>query len=660
MIRLRLANAVPINAVNLAYVYAPAFTVKDNVRLADLSHTRVENLVCGGEIMADLNGIVDTADLELSYRSILDPEVQTPVMLFFRYRIGGGTYSVYSLAADPADLALSRSVIKRELVILDRNDDQIDIDFDLDIVATDGSTGYTVDILINSRQTEDQTFKVKYSAKAGATITPNRIEVINASSDLTTGVEYTMQEEDDGFSIQGLASSYWAPGIGVFYYGANPTGDVETLTVGSPIIRVTDDAAATHDVLYVGRTVDEVVADLNELALSEYKFVALSPCTSMPELTADTYAPTAAGTIIRLDDVVHVRYNEEIKISALKPYNDPTSKAWWPRINPGQFLTTGHCSGTGVHYLFAIPEYTGQAWSSVYGAPYRDIVDDTPEFIGPKILKLNRRSIKSGTIVLHEQGRDVSSKIQDIDLLNGVVFLTSQVRVGITADYTFEERSFVYHGIDLNPNELHNPDIIGKYVGVYLTPYKILSATIPQTFTTCVRHIVMDNYGDVVNGVTGVLFDDGSNPYAFLLGVYRSTLQADPNDIKLVDTRSRGGGLSEDIKSTDEPESAFYYDIGGSGEPFQDKGSVVVGIPNNLLGTGRLNVRMPIPAPQTGYMTPVGRLSYDYIQEAVDRHAGAGKLCILWPKNNLNANATGHVGSGSAPVDWPHPWNYAE
>jgi len=641
MIRLRLGKKVPRNAVNMAYIYGPGFTVEDNLALLDLSHERPENLCAtGGMTVVDLSAsdVVDTRDILISDRSILHRNLNRPTPLFYVHRIGGGTYSVRSLTAVAIDFDDARDEIRKSMVILDRNDDPLDdLDWDINVTANDGSDGFTVDLYLARRQAEDETFKVKYDAKSGATTLPNHIEVINADQDLNEGVDYTLSEQSAGYSIQGLASSSWAPGLGIFYTGTNPAGFV---TVTATQVQLRDDLGVVHTVTYTGRTIAETAADINELNLTEYWAVALSESTTT-RLVAGNYAPVSQGTVIRLSQMVHIKYNEETKIRLLRPYNDPPIRPWYPRINPGEFLQDGVVDSKPVKLLFAIPEYDDQTWSYAYGQPWRDKVDDLPEVLDSKIIKLSRAPVKSGTLKLYEGEKDVSSIVQDIDLLNGIVFLNERPRSEMTADYTYEEQNYLYTDLDVNTNSLHNPSVFGKYIGIYVTPYKILAsdAGLQQTFTGSVRHVIRDTYSEVVQAVQNVKYDDGSDPNAFLLGVMRSSLVTDLDEVKIVDTRTRGGGLEEDVTETDEPESDFYWDIGNwGGKPFQDKGSIVIGIPSNVIGTGQPSLRSSIPIDPSGYFDPTGKLGTQFIQSVVDKHIAAGHLGIVWPRTGLVRN----------------------
>lgn len=644
MIRLRLGARVPPNAANLAYVYAPSFTVEDNLSLIDLSYTRPENISAfGGVVVVDLTSAthVETEDVVLSSRSVLSRNVSVPVHLFYKYRIGRGTYYVYSKAADETDTGAARAELQRSLFLLDRNDNRLEgLDWDINVVGTDGQDGFLVDLYLSRRPKPNETFKVKFDAQNISTnqITTNHIEVINASPESEGGVNFTLNQQTNGFTISGLdAATDYAPAVGAFYNGSNPSGSI---TVTSTQFQVLGDDTTTYYVTYTGKTVAKVVAELNELNLEEYQFTQLSPATSF-RMNTGTFNPQSYGLSMYMDEIVHIKYNEETRIRLLKPYRDPTSKPWYPRVDVGQFLQDYAGTGGASKVLFGVPEYSGQTWSYTYGSPWRDMTNDQPVILGEKMLGLRRAPVNYNSVKLYQDGREITGAIQDIDTYNGVVFLSQKLKTEVVADYAYQERTYVYTGVDLNTTSLHSPNLFGKYIGVYATPYKILGSAWTQTFSTCIRHVVRDTYNEVVEAVDGVLFDDSTDPEAFLLGVFRPVLVADTDEIEIVDTRVRGGGIMDGIEETDEPESAFYWDIGRwGGKPFQDKGSLIVGVPANMIGTGSSSIRASIPIAPTGFYAPTGKLSREFIQRAVDRHAAGGHLAVLWQRRELNATGS--------------------
>lgn len=662
MIRARIVNKVPRNAVNIAYIFSPPFTPNDNISLQDLSYERPENIVTrGGDVVVPLSGAlnrVETDNVTLSRRSVLRRDTLRPIPLYYKYQL---PYSVYSRTSGTIVNKAVETDIRQEITLLDRNNEPItNLDWDLEVSATDGAGGYTTTLYLPRRQTEDETFKVKYHAKSGVTLYPNHIDVINATPELTINVDYTLQEEADGFSIQGLdAALNAAPGIGIFYKGTGASGVV---TVSATNITFPRDGGGTDTYTLAGKSINDLVIEINEAGLAAWFVVALSEC-SVATLATGSTTVYPRGATVTLPGYTHAKYQEEVKMRVLGPYNDPTTMPWYPRIDPGQFLVDGTIGAVAVKFLYGVPEYATQAGSFTHNRPYRDKVNDTPRIIGPRMLQVSRYPLKSSTITLYAKGKSANSDIDDIDLLNGIIFLNVDAVRSYTADYTYEERSYVYVGIDLNTTALHNRDIFGKYIGIYATPYKILSATIPQTFTTCIHHVVRDTYAEVVSAVAAVQYDDGSDPQAFLLGILRPVLTADLDAVKIADTRVFGGGLEEGIESTDEPETDFYSDIGRfDGEPFQDKGSVIVGVPSNVLGTGMPRIAASIPIPTTGYTNPVGTFSQDDILRASEEHLGAGRMAMIWSRTGLYVNPTGHIGTTVTPagIGWTYPWGHAD
>ena len=628
----------------MAYVYAPSFTVEDNLSLIDLSYTRAENIAAfGGVVVVDLatSNLVNTQDVTISNRSILSRDVNIPVPLFYKYRIGRTNYQVYSKDADSNDVGQAKADLMKTLFILDRNNNPLDtLDWDINVIGTDGIDGFTVDLYLARRPKTTETFKVRYDAQDVVTdeVLSNRIEVINADAEYVAGTNFSLTQQSTGFSIAGLdPATDYAPAVGVFYNGSGSSGLVSTT---STYIQALGDDTSTYTVTTANKTTAQVVAELNEFGLEEYQFTQLSPSTTVRFATG-AYNPQTYGLSISLDQMVHVKYNEETRIRVLRPYSDPTSKPWYPRVDVGQFLMDYAGTGNASRVLFGVPEYSGQTWSYTYGQPWRDMSNDQPTVLGEKMLQLRRAPVNYSSVKLYQDGRELSGTIQDIDTHNGVVFLNQKTKSEVTADYAYEERTYVYTGVDLNTTSLHNPNVFGKYIGIYATPYKILGPSWNQTFSTCIRHVVKDTYNEVVEAVDGVLFDDATDPEAFLMGVLRPVLVADTDEIEIVDTRVRGGGIMESLGVTDEPESDFYWDVGRwGGKPFQDKGSLIVGVPNNMMGTGSPLLRASTPIPTTGYYAPTGRVSREYVQHAVDTHTAGGHLALLWQRRELNATGS--------------------
>jgi hypothetical protein len=58
----------------------------------------------------------------------------------------------------------------------------------------------------------------------------------------------------------------------------------------------------------------------------------------------------------------------------------------------------------------------------------------------------------------------------------------------------------------------------------------------------------------------------------------------------------------------------------------------VVGLPEEVQGTGKPDMRLSIPVDPTGYVMPTGRLTKEFIQGTIDRHIAGGHLGLIWPR----------------------------
>lgn len=102
----------------------------------------------------------------------------------------------------------------------------------------------------------------------------------------------------------------------------------------------------------------------------------------------------------------------------------------------------------------------------------------------------------------------------------------------------------------------------------------------------------------------------------------------DPGDAAVIDIRSRGGGVHEDLLDRAyeiEPESRHYFDIGyWEGEPWQGNGVVLVYLPQEVKERG---------------------WSADFVRQLVERHRAAGVLPLVdyWKGDDIYPGRPDHV-----------------
>lgn len=648
MLRLALLDRVPNNAANLAWAQAP--TARADLILSKLNyyHLTPENLtaVFGGLIHA-ATGIttLETDEVLVSNLSVVHRDVRTPQPLFFIHRVGVdpltnlARYEIVNTEAAAVSLAEARLVLLRRLQITDQagNLDRT-LNWDLRIISKNASGRFIIDLYVDRLNDQGITFFLQYNAfdtSAGQEL-PNHREVINP-----TPIEAGQVIEQIGvkFVVTTIAATGLAPGIALFPgTGAPPTVEVNATGI---VIGPTG--------IPRGLPIADLVATINDL---DQDIFATPLSTSGEEvLLTGIFTPSTFGTVIR-QDLVHIKYRDDTLVE-VRPFRQLNAQdRWYARIGIGTFIRT---EGS-IEYIYSIPEFDDQIFSTRFGTgTYRETVEK-PRIIGAFTLAVKRKPIfKGSTVKLLGAGgqTDITSLIKDVDLNNGFIYLRSPVSDDddLEVSYAYSEDTFEYREIDLNPTLAHNSDIREKFVGIYIVPSKIRDIsdlanpiTIAEQDRT-IFHVV----ADTVQGVKDAIEDPtltftpsipNANPVAYrpiLLAIVQPVQTGEVDQVKFVDTRTRGGGLDEDLRKKDFPfrEGEMYWDIGfWEGEPFQESPVVIVDFPDELIGTGLPTITREFPVP-TGFVAPIGLLSLQDIETRVGKYRAAGTLAILNPRQDL-------------------------
>jgi hypothetical protein len=666
MLRLHYVGRVPDHAVNIAYTESKGLTPADNVSLLDMSYKRAENLssYVGGEFDVDLtnpNALVDTDEILLSSRSVLSPNVKSPVPLYYKYSIGRGVYAVEAPSSVGSNLELARLEIMKQLQILDRDNNKIaGPTWDIVVTARVGSTSwYMVTIYLEYRQAKGETFKVRYQGRVISTgvSLPNHIEVINAEPIMQKGVDFTLKTFPGGYQVSIPSASNYAPAIGIFYKGINISGSIWVYNPGGfflPVdrIRLNKDDGSWVEIMLSGKTIAQLVHEINLLGI-EYEASQLSDNPAAARLYRHNVLTVYKyGVTIRQDQYIRVRYDEETRVRCLIPHSDPDYLPWYPRIDFGEFSQDGTLSGAGCKFVFRPQGPETMPPGHLGGLTY-DRMDEQPIYLGPQMLQLRRPWVISSSIVI-TRGEQVLNVLEDYDQLNSILFLSTPIGdiSNVWVSYSYEEDSLIYTGVDLNPLGPHNPQLYGRYVGIYMTPAEILGPVppctyapgldgdiIPITFARTVYHVVGDTIKDIENAVANVKFDTGDSAMAILLGIYRVGQTAVIDSVQMTDTRSRGGGISEAVepsKILGGREGEMFSDIGlFDGEPFPPT-AVIVEYPSAVLGTGIAPMTgLPFADP-SGFFLPSGLLGDVDVLNKMNRHKAGGVIVITSPEDSLN------------------------
>lgn len=395
-----------------------------------------------------------------------------------------------------------------------------------------------------------------------------------------------------------MPQSHHAPGLAIYLptdasMGVDGTGI--TITIGE--IEIT--------VPYVGKTLVEIAS---QVGASSESVDAVPLNRSGPLEAGALFLSDSTDTTIDGGEIIRIRshairYTEDTKIRVLPPYAENRLLPWYPRVDRGSVFIKRY----GVKFLFSVPEYAEQEWSTIFGKPYVDQVDARAEFIAPKLLRLARTPIHW---VHHNLGLTVNGQptgagiIQDVDVHNGFVKLSAEMAASdtIRATYTHREDTLVYKGVNLNPSIEHNPGIIDQAVVIYLKPTYSSNG---QKRTQTVHHIVSRT-------LTGALTSiPATTEPVLVIGAFYVRPSGVVTDVKLTDTRTRGGGIEQKDWDAALAKNREFYSVSDFGRydgvPFPAAASGVLFLPRSILE----------------------RFDADFVERQVSRHVAAGGHILI-------------------------------
>ena len=266
---------------------------------------------------------------------------------------------------------------------------------------------------------------------------------------------------------------------------------------------------------------------------------------------------------------------------------------------------------------YYIPEFGLQAFDPELGLPYMTKVKEQAEFVDNRVVRVPDAPLK----VILENGQpnnlkvyqnNVEVPVLDWDIHKGEIYLGRDVEYNDTlhADYSFEQRSFVYKGfadvvdesiefyhLDLNPLPGHtytdlqtkaecpSSELLNKAIYLYIMPAYIQKQhgeTLVQDDSSVIRHAI---YPKETSETT---VRENLPQGAFLLGKVLITPTIAPSDAIVLDSRMRGGGVAEDVsldalKLLNE-EATYFWDIGSwDGTPYPSNGVVILTLPQDVL-----------------------------------------------------------------------------
>jgi hypothetical protein len=226
-----------------------------------------------------------------------------------------------------------------------------------------------------------------------------------------------------------------------------------------------------------------------------------------------------------------------------------------------------------------------------------------------------KEDVNDRIVVDHHYSTDKEIKIKDYDEQNGLIYLENNINFKdeVYVNYYYEENFLEYRGyydseegrfihLDLNPSEGHystmptpsednktntkksyyeevpTSKLMNKEVYVYIKPYK-------NSFGLNNNHAIRHCYS-----LEEWKKIQKTDPTALLLAVVHSRESSSINDVTVMDARTRGGGLKEEISLNEidnkQPLSMNNWDIGTwDGKSYYKNGVLVVEIPKRILET---------------------------------------------------------------------------
>ena len=372
----------------------------------------------------------------------------------------------------------------------------------------------------------------------------------------------------------------------------------------------TSSATTTLNISYVGKSVSEVVDEINASTIP----VQAVATSRAQYLEANDFIPTANyqqipsgftayervannGVILRIARYT-VKHNTKKSIGILAPFEKSALDPWYPRISVGKFTQVYK----GNYFHFDVPEYDNQTWSLRYGKPFKDVRDITLKPLGGNAFKMPFTPVfwNGENITLFNGSSPLSStSIRDIDIAKGILYLEASISAdqGISVDYSYLEEGYEYRDININAHFTQNPSLIDKFVLIYAKP---IEGGISTSKSRGIYHVIADSIPEAINSITV----QPEIPIA-IIGAYNIQQIFASDRVTILDTRVRGGGLQDRLKGPESPihdlgqtlepvsnlptieskykEAQNFWDIGNyDGEAYPGAAAVVVDIPDYL------------------------------------------------------------------------------
>lgn len=333
-----------------------------------------------------------------------------------------------------------------------------------------------------------------------------------------------------------------------------------------------------------------------------------------------------------------MRTESDSQIRVIAPNAQSREENWYVRVRNGQFRRLSTDNGFHIDQYYSVPEYFRQGFDEEEGIPFKQVTGEAARVIGENRIRLRHhplhlRKEESGDYNIEITVNGLPATPIGWDTAEGTVDVNAVLKASedITATYFYEEHAFEYRGffsaetdsfwhLDLNPGAGHWFTDYDEESGetVEAETFRLINRTVylyirPTAMFTEAREMVRGSYQE---NALFHSFHERKESGLVLLAKVQVRPNSTMENLTLVDTRVRGGGLREsvsaDTQANKEPESRHYWDIADwDGTPYPENGVYVVRLPMHLLK-------------EKG-----GRFTEADIEKAVAKHTAFGVLPVI-------------------------------
>lgn len=544
---IRMGDRIPDNAVSLAYVYINPLQANENIQITDMASSIAENAI--GESVSEIQMFAGSDYLLKTISQ--ESEIQTQNFLitdiFYQDNIQKPLYYKYELKYFIYDKNQSESgkYVGRAIEIKAKNI-QPEKDYYFDIYAKKVESKndiYQITVYTNYEDTVGNEFYLSYT---GIEIIENKEKTVIEINELIQPSKIFLEKQD----LKNVINSEEK-----CYYRGNGK------EIGSSKIYVNENKKNQINKLYI----------------------------------------------------VKVFNNYQIKVSL--PVENKSNENWFLNIQNGKFSRKINKNNKEIELIYFIPEYFQQGFDSYYGFPYM-----FKEEIG-KIINENEIEVKNKPIYVElskETNKPINMLVKinniqsEIDTWNtekGIIKLKNKLhpRDEVLIQYYYLENTYQYKGfydykrkkfwyLDLNPGKGHiasiydlekdeirdldSSHLINKTIYIYIRPAAQIEIVdnnevyLPERF----------EFQSIFHSFEPI--EESNNE--ILLAKIQVRANSSKEDIKIVDSRVKGGGLKHSISKEDieniSPNSKSYWDIGEwDGYKYQENGVLIIRLPKFLL-----------------------------------------------------------------------------